>query len=656
MKKLYLLASLAIAACSGPRSQSIVVSSWTEAAGATRDLELGNLCATFWELDLAHSPVWATELGDPRYYGKLPARTPAIRSYELESKRRLLRSTRMIDPARLNAEDEVTLTMLLEELEFDIAEGSHPLAPYAWNLSGLGGPQTELLSLAADQPCATERERSQLLERWSRMPAYITAAGEDLREALRHGRTAPQHAVLTVIEQLDALLATPVHESPLLAPAVANGTWIRLNPAFDDESSPSGAGLTAEQYDELEFKVLSESDGVRSVYLPAADDPLPFDERALFVEESLRLVGSRIYPTFRRYRSIVADEVLPFARSDDAPGFGALPGGIDYYKLMIRHHTSLHLTPEEIHQIGLSELERIHAEMRELGSRVLGTDDLAAIQARLRDDPALHFTTSEEIEATAVECVARAEEQVPRLFGTLPSTPCEVVRVPDHEAPDTTIAYYRGPSPDGTRPGRYYVNVYAPTTRPRYEAEVLAYHEAVPGHHTQIGVAQDLQGLPLFRRHGGSTAYSEGWALYTERLCDELGLYSGDLDRLGVLSFDSWRAARLVVDTGIHAFGWSRQRAIEFLIANTLLAPNNCANEIDRYIAWPGQALAYKLGQREILALRAESAAALGDAFSLSDFHDVVLGSGAVTLGTLRTIVEAWIESGGDRDRTPASN
>ncbi|MCA8981237.1 MAG: DUF885 domain-containing protein, partial [Planctomycetes bacterium] len=349
----------------------------------------------------------------------------------------------------------------------------------------------------------------------------------------------------------------------------------------------------------------------------------------------------------RRYRAIVAEEILPFARSDDEPGFGALDGGLDYYRLQVRRHTSLALTPEEIHQLGLDELERIHEEMRELGARCFGTRDLAEIQARLRDDSELHFDTAEEVEAQAVECLGRAEAAVPALFGRLPVAPCEVVRVPDHEAPDTTIAYYRGPAPDGSRPGRYYVNTYAPTTRPRYEAEVLAYHEAVPGHHTQIAVAQELPGLPLFRRHGGVTAYVEGWALYTERLCEELGLYSGDTDRLGVLSFDAWRASRLVVDTGLHAFGWSRQRAVDFLVENTLLAPNNCENEVDRYIAWPGQALAYKLGQREILALRAEAEAALGESFRLSDFHDVVLGSGAVSLGALRTIVETWIASGG---------
>jgi uncharacterized protein (DUF885 family) len=219
-----------------------------------------------------------------------------------------------------------------------------------------------------------------------------------------------------------------------------------------------------------------------------------------------------------------------------------------------------------------------------------------------------------------------------------------VVRVPAAEEQETTIAYYRGPASDGSQPGRYFINTFAPETRPRYDAEVLAFHEAVPGHHLQIALAQETESLPRFRRETGSTAYVEGWALYTERLADELGLYSSDLDRLGMLSFDAWRACRLVVDTGLHAYGWTRQQAIDYMTANTLLAENNVENEVDRYIVWPGQAVAYKVGQREILALRAEAQAKLGERFDLKAFHDVVLGSGAVTLRVLRQNVQEWIE------------
>ncbi|MFN7142884.1 MAG: DUF885 domain-containing protein, partial [Myxococcota bacterium] len=254
----------------------------------------------------------------------------------------------------------------------------------------------------------------------------------------------------------------------------------------------------------------------------------------------------------------------------------------------------------------------------------------------------LRFATEDEVEAKAASALAAARAAIPAWFGRLPAAECGVRRVPAHEAPYTTIAYY-WPAVPGQEPGYYYVNTHAPETRPRFEAEVLAFHESIPGHHLQIAIAQELPALPAFRRHLGTTAYVEGWALYTERLADEMGLYSGDLDRMGMLSFDSWRAARLVVDTGIHALRWTRAEAVRFFLENTPLAANNVANEVDRYITWPGQALAYKLGQIELRALRRQAEAALGARFSLPGFHDVVLGGGAVTLPVLRRRVEAWV-------------
>jgi len=224
-----------------------------------------------------------------------------------------------------------------------------------------------------------------------------------------------------------------------------------------------------------------------------------------------------------------------------------------------------------------------------------------------------------------------------------PKGRCEVKVMGMHEAPYSTIAYYRGPSADGKRPGYYMVNTYLPETRPRYQAEALAFHESVPGHHLQIAVANELRGLPEFRKHQGVTAYVEGWALYTERLADEMGLYSSDTDRLGMLSFDAWRACRLVVDTGLHAKGWTRQQAIDYMTENSLLAPNNIVNEVDRYITTPGQALAYKLGQLEILKLRDEAKHRLGQRFDIKAFHDAVLGNGAVALPVLREQIEAYI-------------
>jgi uncharacterized protein (DUF885 family) len=346
-----------------------------------------------------------------------------------------------------------------------------------------------------------------------------------------------------------------------------------------------------------------------------------------------------VRPAMARYRDFLRDSVLPVARAEDKVGVRNVPDGDTCYAAMIRRYTSLELTAQEIHEIGLRETKRIMGEMRALGAKVLATENLEETLTRLRTDPALYFDTRDSVEEQASEALARAREAIPQYFGILPEAPCEVVRMVPHEEKHSTIAYYRQPALDGSMPGRYFINTYAPETRPRYEAEALAFHEAIPGHHLQIAIAQELQDIPEFRKHTGVTAYVEGWALYTERLADEMGLYSGDLDRIGMLSFEAWRACRLVVDTGMHAMGWSRQQAIDFMLANSALAENNIVNEVDRYIAWPGQALAYKLGQLEILSLRAEAKQAAGDAFDIRKFHDVVLRNGAVSLTTLRQIV-----------------
>jgi uncharacterized protein (DUF885 family) len=370
---------------------------------------------------------------------------------------------------------------------------------------------------------------------------------------------------------------------------------------------------------------------------------LPEADRQRLAAEIHGAVADAIRPAFERYRRFLADELAPVARGDDRPGLGHVPGGPEAYARLVRAHTTLDLEPEEIHRTGLAEIERIDAEFGELGGRLLGTGDRHEVITRLRSDPALHFATAAEVFATAEASLARANAAIAEWFGRLPMTPCVVVEMGEHESKHSTIAYYREPAADGSRPGSYYVNTSEPATRPRYDAEVLAFHEAVPGHHLQIAIAQELEDLPAFRRLHGTTAYIEGWGLYSERLSEEMGLLSGDTDRFGILSFDAWRASRLVVDTGLHAMGWSRDRAIAFMVDHTALAENNIANEVDRYLAMPGQALAYKLGQLELLRLRDVAREALGTRFDIRSFHDVVLGQGAVGLRTLAAVVDDWV-------------
>jgi len=360
-------------------------------------------------------------------------------------------------------------------------------------------------------------------------------------------------------------------------------------------------------------------------------------------DPSWAAAGDVLRPALRRYADFLEEELLPRGRTGDAVGIRAVPGGTGAYAAMIRGFTTLPLTAREIHDTGLAEMAAIHDEFRALGEGALGTSDLAAIFDRLRSDPDLHFTTSEEVEEKAEQALEAARRAIPEWFGRLPRADCVVKRVPDNEAPYATIAYYRPPSDDDAQPGEYRINTFAPETRPRFEAEALAYHESIPGHHLQIAIARELPEMPAFRRHGWVTSYGEGWALYTERLADEMGLYTDDLDRLGMLSFDAWRASRLVVDTGIHAFGWSRERAIAYMAGNTPLATNNIDNEVDRYISWPGQALAYKIGQIEVRRLRRDAEAAMGDRFDIRGFHDTLLGSGPVPLEVLGDLVRDFI-------------
>jgi uncharacterized protein (DUF885 family) len=339
-------------------------------------------------------------------------------------------------------------------------------------------------------------------------------------------------------------------------------------------------------------------------------------------------------------RDVLATEVLPAARPDDRAGLCHLPGGVDTYRRALRGFLSRDVEPAELHRLGLAELERIDAELTDLGGRLFGARDLAGVLERLRSDPALRFTDRAEVLATATASTARAEAALDGWFGLRPPAPCEVLALLPHEEATSPAAKYFPPAPDGSRPGRYYVNLSEPEQRPRYDAEALAFHEAVPGHHQQIAVAQQLGDLPTFRRLGMVTVYVEGWGLYAERLADEMGLYSGDLDRIGILSFDSWRACRLVVDSGLHALGWSRQQAIDLLTDHSAVSRRDVAVEVDRYLGWPGQATAYKVGQLELLRLRAEAKQRAGERYDVRAFHDVVLGSGALPLTALQEAVE----------------
>lgn len=554
---------------------------------------LAALLEEHWDWLMERAPTWATDLGDRRFDDRLGDPSAAAREAARIDRLTFLARAEVLIRQDLSPSDHLTAQLFIHEQKDDLAADTCRF--WAWSLSPRSNPVVDLNRLPDGYHVRDAADVRNLLQRYRAIPRVVDARIANLRQGLAENRVANAETLRRTLEQVRSVLATPLPESTLL---------------------------------DIDF-------------------PGDFDAAArdALLAEAQAIIAADVLPAYGRFERLVADELLPAGRPAALAGLTGLPDGDACYAHLVRHFTTLDQTAEQVHQRGLREMEGIHAEFRALGSKVFGTDDLATIFATLRSDESLKFETAEQIRATAEAALARAKAGMGKAFGRLPQADCIVRPIPDYEAPYTTIAYYRGPNPDGSKPGEYFVNKYAPGTRPRPTAEVLAFHEAIPGHHLQIAIAQELPALPAFRRYGGFTAFVEGWALYTERLADEMGLYSGDIDRLGMLTFDAWRAGRLVVDTGVHAKGWTREQAKDYLQTNTPLALNNIDNEVDRYISWPGQAIAYKTGQLELRALRAEARQALGERFDLAAFHDVVLGGGALPLPLLRERVQAWIES-----------
>lgn len=571
----------------------VLIVSLPGAGTASPSQDLAKLCDDYWQGYLEAHPTSATALGDRRFDDRLEDHTPQGVAKERLRLETVLGRARAVREEGLSASDRLTLAALILEIESQLDEIACGFQD--WVVDPLGGPQVELLSLVDYTRIETVADGRNFVKRCRAMGPYLDEHVVNLGRGINQGRVASRDAVRKVIEELEAIAAEPLERSALLRPL---------------------------------------------------EDPRPGwpeKEREAFRADLTAAVKDLVKPALARYQYFLSSRLLPVARPPEKAGLSFIPGGRECYLKRIRTQTSLERTPEEMHQLGLEQVARFRAELAALGGRALGTTDIPEIQRRLRGDTAMHFRTAEEVEAKAREALARARAKVPEWFGVRPQADCEVKVMGMHEAPNSTVAYYRQPAIDGSRPGTYMINTYKPETRPRYEAEALAFHESIPGHHLQIAIAQELKGVPEFRKHQGVTAYVEGWALYTERLADEMGLYSSDVDRIGMLSYDAWRACRLVVDTGMHALGWSRQQAIDYMVANSVLAENNIVNEVDRYLTWPGQALAYKAGQIEILALRDEARKRLGDRFDIKRFHDVVLENGAVALPVLRRQVEAWI-------------
>jgi uncharacterized protein (DUF885 family) len=559
-------------------------------ATAADDALLARLGEEFFEAVQEADPLTATQLGVPGFDALLPdpsragAAAAARRIGAIEDR------LAAVDPGRLGPDGRVSRAVLAhlargtrEDLEAGLWEANASAGGYV-------SPAAMMFQAISAAPLTSARAVADYLTRLSGLGGFLDAVTRRYRQALADGRAPAQAGLRRAMAQLEGHLVRDIGADPLVT--------VPLPPGCDEASARAQAAA---------------------------------------------IVAGSVRPALRRLLACMDEDLLPEARPDGRVGIRFVPGGAEAYQAAVRRHTSTDLTPEQIHQIGMDTLAGLRAEWAEAGGRALGVTDVPAILSGLRTDPALRFADAGEIIATVVSALGRAEAAWPDWFPPIPVPGCVIEEIDPVQAASAPLAYYRPPAAGGLRPGAHCVLTTRPGDRFRYEYEALAFHESVPGHHLQICAARSLP-LPDFRRYPGAgvSGYAEGWALYCERLADEMGLYTSDTDRLGMLSFDALRACRLVVDTGMHHYGWSRSEAVDFLWRNTATPRANVDNEIDRYIAWPGQALAYLVGRREIRRLRERSRHQLGPRFDIRGFHGAVLGSGAVPLPVLDDIVAAW--------------
>jgi uncharacterized protein (DUF885 family) len=543
-----------------------------------------------WERDLSDNPLSATYLGDPRYNDRLPDISQAALAARQAADAKVLDDLSSIPRDALPPAEQLNYDLFRHE--YETRKAAVPFHAEYYSIEASGGPQS-LNELAELVPFETVADYETWIRRMRAIPAYLDQHGDLLRRGAREKRTQPRAVMERVLEPL----AKQVTDKP-------------EDSAFFER-----------------FRTYPDS-------IPAAD-------RERLTAEARQVIAESVIPAYRRFQAAFRDEYLPATRA--TVGLWDTPDGRAYYQFLARYHTTTALTPEEIHAIGLKEVARNRAEMQKVMDEVGFKGSLTEFFQHLRTDPRFYYATGDELFRAYAYIVKMIDPELPKLFGKLYRTPFGLRPIPDNSAPNTTTAYYQGPSLDGSRPGFYYVNLYRPEVRPKYEMEVLSVHEAAPGHHLQIALAQEQAGLPMFRRAGGFTAYIEGWGLYSERLGYDLGLYKDPYSRFGQLTYDQWRAVRLVVDTGLHHMEWTRQQAIDYFLANAAKTEADIVNEIDRYISDPGQALAYKIGQLKFLELRARAEQALGDAYDIRAFHDTVLATGAVPLDILERTVDEWI-------------
>ncbi|MCS7470139.1 DUF885 domain-containing protein [Stieleria sp. ICT_E10.1] len=556
---------------------------------------LRTLMDQVWEFELDEYPLLATDVGDPRGQDRLASNTPADFQRRQLARTGFLKSLDAIDLSALDAEDQVDVDLLRRKLETE--QTDYRLGLHLMPINNREGFHIGLPELPRQMNPDSRQEMENYIARLNQFPRYVAEQISLLRQGIDAGLTQPAIIMRDSVRQAQAHVVDDPEESLFLT-------------NLADESI---AKLSEKDWNELRPKVL---DAIRQ----------------------------RVIPAYRDFAEFLKTTYVPACRGSIAAR--SLPGGQTLYQAQIRKFTTLEMTPDELHQTGIRENARIRSQMEAIKERVQFDGDLQAFLKHLRTDPKFYPKTKEELLKEVAYILKQADGRLPNLFGKLPRTPYGIREVPDYVAPQTTSAYYWPPATDGTRGGFYYVNTYNLSARPLYQLEALSFHEAVPGHHLQLALQAELEGLHPIRKQSNFTAFIEGWALYSEKLGGELGFYKDPYQEFGRLSMEAWRASRLVVDTGIHAKGWTRQQAITYMQENTALSEHNIVAEVDRYIGWPGQALGYKVGELFITDLRERAEKQLGDAFDVRQFHDAVLSSGSIPLPVLKRKIERFIEQG----------
>jgi uncharacterized protein (DUF885 family) len=557
-----------------------------------RRKQLNDLLAERWEYTMRTNPVFASMLGDKRWNDKLADASQTFIDQDLAQTKIFLARFEAIDTTGFPGQEVLNKTLMIRNLKMDL-EGAR-FKPWETPVSQFNGIHIELPDLVTVLSFETVKDYEDYIARLKAMPLLFDQTETQMRKGLAEALMNPRFLLEKVVVQANNIAVQEPQNSPFA--------------------------------------------------LPFANFPKPFSEadQKRLREQGLSTIRDSVVPAYKKFTAFVRDEYAPKGRTE--PGVWSIPDGSARYRFDIRQLTTTNLTPEQIHELGLKQIDEIEAEMFAIAHQ-LGFKDIAALNEHIKTDRSFYATSGQQVLDLYTNYVNAMETELPKLFGRLPKSKLAVIPMEASRAKDSVPADYTEGAPDGSRPGHINVNEYDPEHRLTLNVEAIAYHEGIPGHHLQISIAQELQNLPDFRRNADYTAFVEGWALYSERLGREVGRYQDPYSNYGRLENEMWRAIRLVVDTGVHDKHWSRDQMVAYFHRYTAMDEPNIQTEVDRYIAWPGQALAYKLGQLEILKLREQAHQQLGDKFDLRGFHDEILANGALPLDVLDSEVSAWINT-----------